>query len=142
MKGIQTHKRSTTVLVLLTLLVAFVLGGCSAGTTPSQEAGSPEAQQLAQKLSDQLTAAGLPVPPMNVLTTLYGADGGVSCTNVAALEHQNGLTRFGSPSIGRRVIMDPKVLAYDEAVISTYCPDLLPDYKEVVKGLMTATTIP
>ncbi|MBK8048244.1 MAG: hypothetical protein IPK16_14660 [Anaerolineales bacterium] len=137
-----THRWSTVTVVVIVLLAALAFAGCSAGTTPGQEASSPEAQQLAIQLGDTLTAAGLPVPPTQVLTILYGADGGVSCTNVAALQHQAGLTGFGSPSIGRRVMMDPKVLAYDEAVVATYCPDLLPAYQAYVTGLATATTIP
>lgn len=142
MKGQITHKGSTIAVAILVLMAMLLLAGCSAGTTLSQEANSPEAQQLATQFADKLTAAGLPVPPTGVITTLYGADGGVSCANVAAFQHQAGLTSFGSSAIGRRVIMDPKVVAYDEAVVSTYCPDLLPGYQAYVKGLTTAATIP
>ncbi len=133
-----------TPIVLIALLAAamLLLGGCAAGTTPASEADSPEAAQLATQLGEKLTAAGLSVPPANILTQLYGVDGGIACTNAGALEHGNGLWLFGSNHPGRRVIVDPTVLAYDEAVIATYCPDKLPALQTTTQGLQTGVTIP
>ena len=90
------------------------------------EADSADAQAKATQLQAALAAAGLPQPSTQVLTTLYGVDGGVSCQNVGDLLHTDGLALFGNPSHSRRVPLDPKVAAFDQAVISTYCPDLLP----------------
>jgi hypothetical protein len=112
--------------------VALLLAGCSAGTTTTDEADSDDAKAKAAQLQSALAAAGLPQPSTEVLTTLYGADGGVSCQNVGDLLHTDGLALFGNPSHSRRVPVDPKVIAFDEAVISTYCPDLLPAFQSKV----------
>jgi hypothetical protein len=112
--------------------VVLLLAGCSAGTTSTDEADSADAQQKAAQLQSALAAAGLPQPSTEVLTTLYGADGGVSCQNVGDLLHTDGLALFGNPSHSRRVPIDPKVIAYDTAVISTYCPDLLQAFQSKV----------
>ena len=112
--------------------VALLLAGCSAGTTSTDEADSAKAQELATQLQTALGAAGLPQPSTEVLTTLYGEDGGVSCQNVGDLLQTDGLALFGNPSHARRVPVDPKVIAYDTAVISTYCPDLLPAFQAKV----------
>lgn len=61
------------------------------------------------------------MPPTNVLTVLYGADGGIACINAGQSEHSNGLWLFGNVHLGRRVVVDPKVIAYDEAVIARPC---------------------
>ena len=58
------------------------------------------------------------------------------------LQNKLGTAQFRSYAIGRRVIMDPKILAYEKAVITTYCPDKLAAYESVVSGLKTAPTIP
>ncbi|MFN2117460.1 MAG: hypothetical protein ACK2T1_07225 [Candidatus Promineifilaceae bacterium] len=123
------------------LLAALFLSGCS-GPTSTSERNSPEAQQLAQQLNADLAAAGLPEVPTNTLITLYGADGGLSCINVGNLQHRLSLAEFGSYPIGRRVFMDPKVLEYQNAVISTYCPDKLTVLEDLVQNLKTADTIP
>lgn len=142
MKHMTYPFRSYFAVAALLLIVALLLGGCAAGTAPASEAKSPEAQQLAAQLGEKLTVAGLRVPPTNVLTTLYGADGGLACINAGQPEHNNGLWLFGSVNPGRRVIVDPKVIAYDEAVIATYCPDKLPAAQAITKGLQTGATIP
>jgi hypothetical protein len=128
-------------LLAVLLLISAVLSGCAASTTSAAEAKSPQAQQLAQQLSTTLTQQGLKVPPAQVLTQLYGTTGGVSCANAGDFEHARGLAHFGNP-VGHRVFADPKVLAYDEAVISTYCPAKLPAFQSYVNGLTTAETIP
>ena len=142
MKHMAYPFRSYLAVAALLLIAALLLGGCAAGTTPASEAKSPEAQQLAAQLGEKLTAAGLRVPPTNVMTVLYGVDGGIACINAGQPEHSNGLWLFGSVNPGRRVIADPKVIAYDEAVIGTYCPDKLPAAQAITKGMQTGATIP
>ena len=133
--------RSATLLLVLLLTAAVVLAGCG-GTTPRSESSDPQAQQLAQQLNQALAAAGLPAQPAEIATVLYGVDGGVSCLNVGNREHVAGLSGFGSNAIGRRGVMDPKVLAYDAAVITTYCPDKLATFQDLTQSLMTAATVP
>lgn len=141
MKPIGTRARSATLLLVILLAAATVLAGCG-GTTPKSESSSPQAQELAQQLNQALAAAGLPAQPAEISTVLYGVDGGVSCINAGDREHRTGLNGFGSYTIGRRAVMDPKVLAYDTAVITVYCPDKLADFQSLTQDLKTAATIP
>jgi hypothetical protein len=119
------------------------VAGCSAATVPADTARSVEAQQLATRLQATLAAEGLRQPSAGVLTALYGTDGGVSCGNAGDLAHVDGLALFGNPSHARRVPVDPKVIAYDEAVIGTYCPARLAAFqKTVAEQTGPAQTIP
>jgi hypothetical protein len=126
--------------LVVMLVVALVLAGC--GPTRESESSSKKAEQLASQLQAALEKAGLPVPSTDVLTALYGDDGGISCENVDDREHRTGLASFGAYAIGRRVVLDPKVVDYDRAVISTYCPDELDAYNDAVEDLKLESTIP
>jgi hypothetical protein len=126
--------------LLVAVLVAVLLAGC--GPTSESESSSSEAEKLAKQLQSTLKSEDLPVPSTDVLTSLYGDDGGVSCENVDGRAHRAGLDSFGAPAIGRRVVMDPKVLAYDRAVISTYCPEELDAFEDAVQDLELEETIP
>ena len=129
--------------------VALVVGvllaaGCGA-TVPQSESSSAQAQELAGQLNQALKQEGLSAPSTGTATALYGEDGGVSCVNVGEAEQRDGLVLFGHAgqlTYGRRVTMDPSVLAYDRAVIETYCPNELASYKDAVAGLDTEPTIP
>jgi hypothetical protein len=125
-----------------TASLALLVMACSAGTTSSEEADSEQAQQLAAQLASTLADAGYSPPPESTITTLYGEDGGVSCAQAGGLGQILGLAGFGNPSYGGRRILDPQVKAYDEAVISTYCPDKLEDYQEVLGKTKTEQSIP
>ena len=123
---------------LLTIVAGlFLVAACSAGTNQPDEANSQQAADLAAQLQTKLAAAGLPQPSTKVLTTLYGVDGGISCTNVAGFTQTDGLALFGNPSHSRRVPLDPSVLAYDVAVISTYCPDQLAALQKAIADQTT-----
>jgi hypothetical protein len=141
MNGHRINFSKAILLLGILVIAAIFLSGCSGPTSPT-EGSSQQAQQLAQQLNTALSAAGLPEAPISILTTLYGEDGGLTCTNAGQLQNKLGTAQFGSYAIGRRVIMDPKILAYEKAVITTYCPDKLAAYESVVSGLKTAPTIP
>ena len=129
--------------LLAAAALGIVVAGCSAGTVPPDTAKSAEAQQLATKLQAALAAAGLPQSDVTVLAVLYGTDGSVSCANAGDTTHVDGLVLFGNPSHGRRVPLDPTVVAYDEAVITTYCPDKLDAFRKTVADQTTPVqTIP
>lgn len=138
----KDRRKNLPILLLGILIIAALLfGGCS-GPTSTSEKSSQQAQQLAQQLNANLAAAGLSEVPTSILTTLYGEDGGATCVNAGASQDRLGLAQFGSYAIGRRVIMDPKILEFEKAVISTYCPDKLTAFQDATSGLKTAPTIP
>src|SRR5262245_46093874 len=93
------------------LAAALLVTGCSAGSVSRDDATSDQAVQLATQLQTALAAAGLPQPSTQVLTSLYGVDGGISCVNAGQLGQTDGLALFGNPSHSRRVPVDPRVIA-------------------------------
>ena len=120
----------------------FLLNGCSSpGSENKKEVDKVHETQLAQKLAHTLQQQGLRVPDIEVLTTLYGTTGGLSCIAVGNYQQVAGQNLFGSPNIGRHVIIDPKVIDYDRAVISVYCPEKLEPFNEATKNLKTSETI-
>lgn len=126
-----------TLYVLVALLAVLALGGCAAATVQTEEANSPEAQQLAQQLSDTLTAMGVTPPATAILAALYGTDGGVSCVALqdGGTQAILGLTYNGDTSGRRRASVSDEVLAFDQAVVQTYCPAQLQTFQDMVTSL-------
>lgn len=125
----------------LAVAVGVGLSACSAAGSAS-DSDSNQARELAGQLNDNLAEAGLPALDTSTATTLYGTDGGVSCENSGDLQQQLGLSQFGNNSGNlRRVVMDPSIIAYDRAVIETYCPNELSSFQDLVDELDTAETI-
>jgi hypothetical protein len=125
-----------------TASLALLVVACSPGGTSSEEADSDQAQQLAQQFASAISDAGYSPPPEGTIRALYGEDGGVSCAQAGGLGQTLGLAGFANPSYGGRRFLDPKVKAYDEAVINTYCPDKLEDYQEILGETKTEQSIP
>lgn len=121
----------------------LLLSGCAGATIASSVATSDSAKGKAVALNAELASAGLPSIPAGTAGALYGIDGGISCLNVAETQHRLGLAQFGNASGNvRRIIIDPTLIEYDRAVITTYCPQNLEGFEAEVAGLTTATTIP
>jgi hypothetical protein len=118
-----------------------LLAACGTPVSESEQT-SAKAESLAASLQSELEAQSLNVPDAETLTALYGEDGGWSCVVVGDREQTEGLALFGSPTYGRYAVMDPSVLAYDEAVIKTYCPESLEAFEDATADLTTETTIP
>ena len=126
----------------LAVLVCLGLGGCSAAGTAARD-DEARAETLAEQLGQHLTEARLPALDTSTAVTLYGTDGGVSCENAGELQHELSLAQFGNNSHHLwRVVMDPELVAYDLAVVETYCPDKLDAFRKVIEGLGTEETIP
>lgn len=138
---ITRHARLVRALAATASLTLLAVA-CSPGGTSSEEADSNQAQQLAQQFASAITDAGYSPPPEGTIKALYGEDGGASCAQAGGPGQILGLAGFGNPSYGGRRILDPQVKAYDEAVISTYCPDKLEDYQEVLGETRTEQSIP
>jgi len=137
-----TSKRSTVRAGIITVALVL-LGGCVAeGTTSEDEAQSDEAAQLADELNTALESAGLVPVATSTAEQLYGSDGGWTCEVVGGLDHKLAVNQFGNLSANhRRIFLDPSIVAYDEAVIQTYCPDELDDYQDVIDGIEQKETI-
>jgi len=141
-----THLRTPRSTTLRTVVAALLVGLGLAACTPAGSASGPDDDQ-AVALADELNAnlAVLDQPPVDteIATALYGTDGGISCENVAGLQQEIGLSQFGNSSLHlRRVVLDPSLVAYDLAVVETYCPEKLGDLADVLRELETAETVP
>ncbi|MBM9461559.1 hypothetical protein JK386_16785 [Nocardioides sp. zg-536] len=126
----------------LAVAVGLALSACSAtGTADSPD--SDRAKQLAKELNDNLRDVDLPTVNEESARALYGTDGGVSCENADELQQQLSLAQFGNNALHlRRVVLDPSVIAYDVAVIKTYCPDRAEDLQKLFDKLDTEETVP
>ncbi len=128
------------------IAMAALLTGC--GPTTPEEAASTESVALAEALRSQLlvlepSGVNVPVPAIETLTVLYGADGGIACINAeSAFITGFNAGHFGSPSGRRSGVLDPAAIAYDAAVLSTYCPESLERYQAAVEGWASDRTLP
>ena len=128
------------------IAMAALLTGC--GPTTPEEAASSESVAQAEALRSQLlvleaSGVNVPVPAVETLTVLYGADGGIACINAeSAFITGFNAGHFGSPSGRRSGVLDPAAIAYDAAVLSTYCPESLERYKAAVEGWASDRTLP
>lgn len=138
-QGVRTLVLRSAMIVAAMTLGLSACAAAGSGSNPE----SDRAQELAAQLNENLAQAGLPDLDTETATTLYGTDGGVSCENVGELQHQLSLSQFGNNSSHlRRVVLDPTLVAYDLAVIQTYCPDELDSFADVIDDLETKETIP
>ena len=130
-------------LATVVVAAAVALSGCGQPVS-SADTGSQQAQEKAAELRTALESAGLTPPSVGVITALYGVDGGWSCVAVNNRDMHQGFALFGSAGsgLGRRVVMDPSVIAYDRAVIATYCPGESEAFADYVEGLRTESTRP
>ncbi|MRJ77508.1 hypothetical protein GEV29_13260 [Aeromicrobium sp. SMF47] len=141
-----TRSTPTRLTWLRTAILAAALAAGLSACTPSGTAsdpGSARAQRLADELNANLARLELPPVDQETATALYGTDGGVSCENVNELQHELSLSQFGNNSLNlRRVRLDPSIVAYDVAVIATYCPEKAGSLRDVLGELKTDDTIP
>ncbi|MFZ4486182.1 MAG: hypothetical protein ACOYO9_06300 [Candidatus Nanopelagicales bacterium] len=132
--------------VVPVIAMAALLTGC--GPTTPEEAASTESVAQAEALRSQLlvleaSGVNVPVPAVETLTVLYGADGGIACINAeSAFITGFNAGHFGSPSGRRSGVLDPAAIAYDAAVLSTYCPESLERYQAAVEGWASDRTLP
>jgi hypothetical protein len=105
-----------------------------------------QAQRKADQLTQKFQDAGLRVPEdQDIITRSLGTDGGAVCDNPAsALGKALLLDQLGNGAafVGRRpVVVDPKILKGEAAILEVYCPDKLDAYQKKVDDLKTDDTI-
>lgn len=142
MKSLDKHLAPWAHTVAATVSVALLVMACAAGSTSSDEADGDNARALEKQFASALRDAGIDPPPGKLIRQLYGEDGGVSCAQAGGLGQILGLAGFGNPSYAGRAVLDTNVKAYDDAVISTYCPDKMEAYQDVLGETRTEQTIP
>jgi Tfp pilus assembly protein FimT len=128
--------RWTTYLVLG--VIFLLLAGTALAVFRSAESNAA-AEQKADQLISELTAAGLPAPSKDQIVQVLGDDGGATCS-----DPNNGLTRgillgelangAGGPGT-RPVIADNTVVQGQLLVLKVYCPDELQAFADFVNDL-------
>jgi Tfp pilus assembly protein FimT len=136
----NTHKRTYIVVgivFVLLVVVALVMFRAPARTAA--------ASAKAQELTAAFELAGLNAPSEQQIVGTLGEDGGVVCkTDFGNLieSNLNLLLTNGAAQVGARgIIIDAKVLTGEAIILSVYCPERLPEYKEYVDQLKTADLI-
>jgi hypothetical protein len=101
-----------------------------------------QADERADQLIGELTAAGLRVPQKDMIVGVLGDDGGATCADpVSALGRGvvYGMITNGAGGPGvRPVIADNNVLRGQLLIIKVYCPQYLERFTEVANDLKTA----
>lgn len=137
----KIHPRWTAA-VLIMMAVVLVLLMCGCQGSPAKDPGSSEALRKAELLQEKLEQQGLPVPDIDTITALYGTNGGVAGM-YAGSDFQTYYNLIHLGNTGRRpTYLDPKVVAYDEAVLEVYCPEKLAHYRDMVEEWKTEEVLP
>jgi hypothetical protein len=123
--------------VLAGLLTVLAIVGAF---TYRYEQQTAAAEAKAVQLEQSWRAIGLRAPAnRDVLTRLYGTDGGAVCdTSGHAVTEALLRTALANGAAGpgqRAVIVDKDVLAGERAVVGVYCPDKLDEFDKFANGL-------
>jgi Tfp pilus assembly protein FimT len=131
-------RRTIYIVVGVVVLVLAVIGLISFHSGKE----TAEAEAKADQLSAALGAAGAPVPSKEQIVRVLGDDGGAVCDNPnSALKKATlyGQLTNGAAGPGiRPVIADTRVVQGELLVLKIYCPDQLPEFRELVGSLKLA----
>jgi Tfp pilus assembly protein FimT len=138
---VDNAKRNRRITYLVLALIFVILAGTALFTFSSAHR-SAEADQKADQLITELTAAGLRAPSKEQIVNVLGADGGTMCTDPTGTLRRGilyGMITNGAGGPGARpVIADNKVLQGQLLAIKVYCPQWLDEFQKVVDDLKTA----
>jgi hypothetical protein len=133
------RNRRTTYIVLGIIFV--VLAGTALLVFRSARSNA-EAEQKADQLVTELSAAGLRVPSHEQIVHVLGDDGGAICAQPNSALRRGVLYGMltngaGGPGV-RPVIADNKALQGQLLVVKVYCPNELERFTKLVDDLKTA----
>ncbi|MFL6141425.1 MAG: hypothetical protein ACJ72N_06085 [Labedaea sp.] len=128
--------------VVATLLIVLMVFGMIAFALPTD---NEEARSKATELISAFEQAGLPAPSADFVVGTFGTDGGAVCEHPgdalakAAMNQQlsNGAAHTGV----RPVQVAYRVVQGEALILSVYCPDQLPAFRDYVAGLKFADVI-
>jgi hypothetical protein len=128
---------------VLGLIFVILAGTALLAFTTSREKG--QADQKADQLIAELTAAGMGVPSKDQIVAVLGDDGGAVCVDpVSALGRGvlYGMMTNGAGGPGTRpVIADNNVLRGQLLIIKVYCPRYAEEFQEFAEDLKTADVV-
>ena len=114
--------------------------------TYSGKKQTDEANTKAQQLTQAFEQAGVTVPvTQDMIVRTFGTDGGNVCDNPAnALGRARQFDQLvnGADFVGRRpVIADTNVLKGELAILNTYCPEKVQQFRDKTQDLKLDDTI-
>ncbi|MFC7278898.1 hypothetical protein ACFQS1_33455 [Paractinoplanes rhizophilus] len=133
------RERKVTWIVLGLIFLGFMIVAVSIfDSNKKNQAAVDKAAQLSQELA----AAGLPVPDAQQIYNVLGDDGGAVCAapaNALVKSILYGQLTNGAAGPGQRpIIADNRVLRGVALIIKVYCPDEAEDFQQVIDDLKTA----
>ncbi|MFF5078036.1 hypothetical protein ACFY36_13370 [Actinoplanes sp. NPDC000266] len=131
------HKSNTVTYIVLGIVFLVLFGTALFAFSSAHE--SRQAEEKAQELQSQLSAAGMRVPATDQIVRVLGDDGGAVCDNPAnALRRATlyGLLTNGAAGPGQRpVIADNRAVQGQLMIIKVYCPQYVDDFQQVIDDL-------
>ncbi|XVV08324.1 hypothetical protein ACQP2X_26125 [Actinoplanes sp. CA-131856] len=131
------HKSNTVTYIVLGIVFLALFGTALFAFGSAHE--SRQAEEKAQELQSQLSAAGMRVPTTDQIVRVLGDDGGAVCDDPGnALRRATlyGLLTNGAAGPGQRpVIADNRALQGQLIIIKVYCPQYIEDFQEVIDDL-------
>lgn len=137
----RRHRRITYIIVGIVILALLIVGLIGHRRNASDQA----AQEKADQLLAQLTAAGLPTPSKDQITGTLGSDGGAVCDdpgNALKKGIRDGLGSNGAGGPGQRPVpIDQGLVQGELLILQVYCPDEVTQFQTYVNGLKTEDVI-
>ncbi|MEV4351522.1 hypothetical protein AB0J83_44265 [Actinoplanes sp. NPDC049596] len=131
------RKSNTVTYIVLGIVFLVILGTALFAFSSAHE--SRQAEEKAQELQSQLSAAGMRVPSTDQIVRVLGDDGGPICDDPGdALRRATlyGQLTNGAAGPGQRpVIADSRVVQGQLMIIKVYCPHYADDFQKVIDDL-------
>lgn len=138
--GTKSHRG--VYLLIAGVLVALLVVGL---ITYNSQKDSRAAQQKAAQLQRVLARADLPTGERDTIVRLLGTDGGAVCAapNDPLLQAQlkGQLTNGAAGPAMRPVQVDRSVVRGEALILAVYCPEKLPEYRDLVDSFDYDSTI-
>ena len=136
--SVDNAARTRKVTYFVLGMIFLILAGTGLWAFQSAKA-SAAAQQKADQLIGELSAAGLRAPSKDQIVTVLGDDGGAICADPnSALKRATaagGLTNGAGGPGQRPVIADDRAVKGTVIVIKVYCPQELAEFQEYADDL-------
>ncbi|MFI5897718.1 hypothetical protein ACIA5D_47300 [Actinoplanes sp. NPDC051513] len=138
MMDAQRERRVTWIVLGLIFLGFMVVGVTIFNSNKENQAAIDKAAQLSQELA----AAGLPVPASQQIYNVLGDDGGAVCAapaNALVKSILYGQLTNGAAGPGQRpIIADNKAVQGVLLIVKVYCPEEAEDFQQVIDDLKFA----
>jgi len=134
------HKSRVTTYIVIGVAFLLLTGVCLLSFHTAWE--SRQADEKADQLIAELTAAGARTPSKEQIVAVLGDDGGAVCSAPGDALRRGvlyGQITNGAAGPGQRpIIADNKIVQGQLLIMKVYCPDRLEDFQKIVQDLKFA----